>query len=54
MGTLRSMTFDFETGDWLYTDEFGQTWRLKATGEPDMPLIIILEDKGRGTSAPRT
>jgi hypothetical protein len=51
---MSRMEFDFQSGHWLFTDEFGQTWRLEATGDPYMPLRIILVDKGRGTDAPRT
>jgi hypothetical protein len=37
------------TDDWLFTDEFNQTWRLRRTGDEGMPLLIELESK---SSAP--
>lgn len=31
------------TDNYLYHDEFGQTWRLKPTGDESSPFIIVKE-----------
>lgn len=31
--------------DWLYTDERGDVWRLKRTGDPSCPFMILAESK---------
>jgi hypothetical protein len=37
----RTMTRDNGV-DWIYTDEFGNVWRLIPTGERDMPFVMTI------------
>ena len=31
--------------NYIFTDTWGTTWILKPTGDPDMPLLIILKSR---------
>lgn len=42
---MRRMEFDFEHGNWVYTDEFGNVWRLAPSGDPSFPLVITIEKR---------
>lgn len=39
------MIRDLRTGDWFYIDLRGDKWRLTPTGDPNVPLVIKLEER---------
>lgn len=38
-----------DKGEWLFTDNYGNIWRLIPTMSPEMPFQIILESRGHAT-----